>query len=301
MTQLVRYEAARHALQEARAVDEVKDIKDKAEALRLYARQANDRDMEVWTSEIKVRAVRRMGELSSSIDHGRGANQYQERPDVRTKLDILADAGIARSTAHEYEQVAAIPEAEFEQKIAEARETQQPATVIGLLKPHVAQNSGNNEWYTPPDIIAAARKAMGSIDVDPASSVVANRTVEAERFYTIEMDGLLADWIGNVWLNPPYSNPEIGQFCEKLLAEIKCKNVVQACLLVNNATETGWFQPTFQRAAAVCFPKGRLRYLDATGKPANTPLQGQAILYFGGSPLVFAKSFAKLGETMVRR
>ena len=40
---------------------------------------------------------------------------------------------------------------------------------------HLSQNSGENEWYTPPEIIAAARTIMGRIDTDPASSEKANQ------------------------------------------------------------------------------------------------------------------------------
>lgn len=51
-------------------------------------------------------------------------------------------------------------------------------------KPHVAHNSGNNEWYTPEKFIEAARTVMGSIDTDPASCALANETVKATCYYS---------------------------------------------------------------------------------------------------------------------
>jgi hypothetical protein len=51
-------------------------------------------------------------------------------------------------------------------------------------RPHVSQNSGENEWYTPANYIEASRMVMGSIDLDPASSETANRTVCATAYYT---------------------------------------------------------------------------------------------------------------------
>ena len=296
MSQLVKYEAARHALQQATAVDEVKDIKDKTEALRLYARQANDRDMEVWTSEIKVRAVRRIGELSAALETAQG---YREPlPDIRKKCDVLADAGISTSSAHEYERVAAIPEDEFEQHIAESREQRAPVSVAGILKPHVANNNGNNGWYTPPVFIAAAREVMGSIDIDPASSEVANRTVGASTYYTEQSNGLAHEWKGCVWMNPPYAQPLIAEFCDRLVAQVKAGNTLQACVLVNNATETTWFKSLLGVATAVCFTRGRVRFLDPDGNP-GAPLQGQAVLYVGSSVQRFRERFAELGKVLI--
>src|SRR5436190_24257726 len=64
---LVQYDAARKALQAAHSVDEVRDIKDKAEAVRAYARQAGDTEMQNWAVEIKLRAERRAGELLAEM------------------------------------------------------------------------------------------------------------------------------------------------------------------------------------------------------------------------------------------
>lgn len=147
-----------------------------------------------------------------------------------------------------------------------------------LQKPHVAYNSGNNEWYTPKEFIEAATAVMGCIDLDPASSEIANKTVGANHIYTIEDNGLVKPWFGNVWLNPPYASDLIGKFADKLVNELG--HIKQAIVLVNNATETEWFCTMIEQATAVCFPRGRVKFVTPSGA-AGAPLQGQAIIYFG--------------------
>jgi phage N-6-adenine-methyltransferase len=163
-----------------------------------------------------------------------------------------------------------------------------------VVRPHVSHNSGVNEWYTPPEYIDAAYKVMGRIDLDPASSEIANQTVGASKFYTKDDDGLSKFWAGRVWINPPYASELIGAFIAKYAEHVRNGDIAEGIVLVNNATETHWFNELVSVSSAVVFPKGRVRFLDPDGNP-GAPLQGQAVVYSGKNPQKFLDEFSGLG------
>lgn len=180
----------------------------------------------------------------------------------------------------------------------EPEETNTPAKIIDdvLKKPHVTNNSGNNEWYTPKQYIELAKAVLGGIDLDPASCEYANRTVQAQRFYSVDDDGLEKEWKGRVWMNPPYAADLVTRFTEKYVKEYQSGNITTGIVLVNNATETKWFINMVGEAKAVAFTKGRIRYdTQEKGAGSGAPLQGQAFLYFGYNPEKFMDVFSKIG------
>ena len=68
----------------------------------------------------------------------------------------------------------------------------------------VLHSSESQEWYTRQPISDAARRVLGRIDLDPASSPAANEVVCAGHYFTPADDGLAQRWYGRVWFNPPY-------------------------------------------------------------------------------------------------
>lgn len=162
----------------------------------------------------------------------------------------------------------------------------------GIKNPHVINNSGDNEWYTPKQYIESARLVMGSIDLDPATSIEANKIVNAEKIYTIDDNGLNKKWFGNVWLNPPYSSNLISSFIDKLVNSLY--DINQFILLVNNATDTQWFHKIINYSDSFCFPKGRIKFYKIDNDK-KAPLQGQVLLYCGNNSKKFIKEFCKYG------
>jgi ParB family chromosome partitioning protein len=173
---------------------------------------------------------------------------------------------------------------------------------IANLEPaanHRAEGTGDNEWHTPPEHIEAARSVLGEIDLDPASSVIAQQTVQATNYYTRDDDALSKEWHGRVWLNPPYSQPAIGEFVQKLVGEFAAGRVSEAILLTHNYTDTAWFHLAASTAALIAFPRGRIYFINADGSTGR-PTQGQAIFYFGTRDEAFRNTYAPLG-LVVRR
>ena len=137
--ELTHFNKAKNELMLATKIDEVKEIRDKAEALRAYAKQAGESlEMQNQCAEIKIRAERRAGELiPEQITIG--------RPEKGSHDVTLKDMGIEKMQSHRWQAIASVPEEKFEEHIATTKADKKELTSISVyrLAKKEEQKAGN--------------------------------------------------------------------------------------------------------------------------------------------------------------
>ncbi len=161
----------------------------------------------------------------------------------------------------------------------------------------INQDSGSCEWYTPPEIIAAATAVLGEIDLDPASSFLANERVKATRIFTEEGNGLIQEWHGRVWMNHPFSAAGNKLWVSKLVEEYEAGRTTEALCICFAATSEKWFQPLALRPQCYLAPRTNFYLPDGTKKTGVT--KGSVVTYFGNDLAKFALAFRSLGAVKV--
>lgn len=296
-------------LAEARDSAEVLEAKKIAEAALHYAKvtkAANETHADCL--RIITRAEMRMAD---EIDRGqeRGEVALAHRPKTVQASDTSSasvpdedsrqpatfdDLGIDRRRVSEWREIRDAGPEVVEQAIEGALAEGRPPTKADI-KAHVRGTfgTGDNQWFTPAEYLDKARAVLGEIDLDPATHEIAQERVGAARYFTESDNGLQQEWLGNVWLNPPYAQPAISHFVDKLVDEAG-KGVEQAIMLTHNYTDTAWFQKAARAASAICFTRGRVRFESPDGELA-APTQGQAFFYFGHAVDRFVEVFSSVG------
>lgn len=135
----------------------------------------------------------------------------------------------------------------------------------------VHYSSATDEWATPQPLFDALdREFEFELDVCALDS-----SAKCGRYFTPETDGLLQDWSGTCWMNPPYGGT-ISRWMDKAKASAEAGATV-VCL-VPARTDTAWWWRT-ARFGEVRFLKGRLKFGDAT---SGAPFPSAVVVFAPG-------------------
>lgn len=130
-TELKLLEKAALQLSEMRDFNEVRKIRDRAEAARKYAQTAAmSLKIQNWAAELKLRAERRAGQiLNELLPHGGNRRSSYHRGNLK-----LTDIGINSNQSARWRREAAVPEIVFQQYISTSNRLCEDITARGLLR-----------------------------------------------------------------------------------------------------------------------------------------------------------------------
>lgn len=160
----------------------------------------------------------------------------------------------------------------------------------------VLVSAENESWLTPPTIIARIKNVLGTIELDPASSLVANKIVGAERIFTIEDDSLTKDWVANtIFLNPPFgkvsNKSQAGIFAEYAIDQYKQSNFKEGIILIHARFGYNWYNDLLDRLVSATL-KERIRFVNPqTMKIGAQAKTAQTLFYLGAEPNKFIEEF----------
>jgi len=171
--QLVHFKKARRELALLTRIDEVKKIRDKAEALRMYAKQAGESlEMQNNCAEVKIRAERRAGELLRESGRKKGETDKTIICHEGIWSPTLKELGIEPKQSMRWQIIAGIPETVFEEHIESTRAMASELTTAGVLmlakrqqRRQQQRRYGSRRYAQPLSSLPANR--YGTVYADP--------------------------------------------------------------------------------------------------------------------------------------
>ena len=137
---------------------------------------------------------------------------------------------------------------------------------------NVHHMSKKYDWETPCDLFEQLNHEF-AFTLDPCAT---QENKKCDRYYTLEDNGLIQSWAGEiVFMNPPYGRL-IGKWIQKAFEESQ-QGAVVVCLIPSR-TDTIWWH-NYCMHGEVRFIKGRLNF---SGHKHNAPFPS-AIVIFGGN------------------
>ena len=169
---------------------------------------------------------------------------------------------------------------------------------LPFTEEYYSARTDNGEWYTPAPIIERVKTALGgAIDLDPFTCAEAQQIVQARHHFTRETDGIRSEWpVGRtLFANPPYARIVMGECVHRVVVEYGL-TWHHGIILVNNATDAGWFHELLGIADAMCIFARRIQFTQPQGMTVDRNTRGQVAIYAGPRPNEFGEAFADLGK-----
>ena len=155
-----------------------------------------------------------------------------------------------------------------------------------------------DEKWTPKKYLKSIRKVLGTVDLDPFSSIAANNRVKANRIFTVEEDGFKQQWFGRVFANPPYSRGNLNRAVDKIDYEWTTNfHFLEGIFLFPNSTDTKWFQ--YLWSFPLCFTDHRICFINGwtlRHTIEKNPENGSVFAYLGSHSHKFYEEFKQYGH-----
>lgn len=114
-------------------------------------------------------------------------------------------------------------------------------------------SSNSDNWETPLDLFERLDQEF-NFDLDVCANSLNKK---CDKYYTLEENGLIQEWKGNIWCNPPYGR-NIGKWVKKAYESSLSGNLV--VMLLPARTDTRWFHDYIYNKSEIRFIKGRLKF-----------------------------------------
>lgn len=113
----------------------------------------------------------------------------------------------------------------------------------------------------------------------------------AKKCFTKEDDGLVQNWKGFVFLNPPYSNPTIKLFMGKLSEH---NNGI--ALIYARVGNTMFHEFVWNKASSIYFLRKRIKFIDEHGKEGGSPGTDSCFVAYGSKADNILKNLSLSGK-----
>ena len=144
-----------------------------------------------------------------------------------------------------------------------------------------------DEWYTPRYVF----DALGcEFDLDVAAPMFGPRHVPAKHWLAV--DGLRVNWRGFVWMNPPFGGRNaLAVWLDRFFAH------GNGIALTPDRTSAPWWQDAAQKADAILFTRGKIKFERPDGSVGGSPGSGVTLWASGehARQALYRASFAGLG------